>query len=48
LKTDSRRILVGVLLALALFATLASAAESRAPLQADQKPLHVTYFFLPG
>jgi hypothetical protein len=47
-KTVSSRILASVVLALALFATLALAAESRAPLQADQKPLHVTYFFLPG
>ena len=48
MKTVSNRISLGVLAAFALVATLSRATESRAPLQQDQKPLHVTYFFLPG
>jgi len=47
-KIAPTRVLAIVLSALALFSTVARAAESRAPLKADQKPLHVTYFFLPG
>ncbi len=48
MKIASSRIVASVLAVLALLAALARAAESRAPLRSDQKPLHVTYFFLPG
>ena len=47
MKTVSSRISLGAVVALALVATWLRAAEPRAPLQSDQKPLHVTYFFLP-
>ncbi len=48
MKTAPNRIVTSIVAALAFFATLARAAEPRAPLKPDQKPLHVTYFFLPG
>ncbi len=48
MKTVSSRVLLSVLVVFATVATLSRAAEPRAPLKPDQKPLHVTYFFLPG
>ena len=48
MRTVSSRISLGAMVALSLVATLSRAAEPPNPLQPDQKPLHVTYFFLPG